>query len=139
MLCILNTLSKINLRSCSFWSTVEKSPRHKLKERRKVLNLENFLSPEYPDFSQEGEPPCSVAPDLFFPTERETTGLNGKVVSYYTNEYEAKYLCGTCPYKAECLEYALKNPQPGIWGGTNEGERKRLLSVRPSNVPESWS
>jgi hypothetical protein len=102
-----------------------------------VLNLENFLSPEYPNFSSEGEPPCSVAPDLFFATEKESTGINGKMTSSYTNEYEAKYLCNMCPYKIECLNYALKNPQPGIWGGTNENERKRLSRSRKINVRES--
>jgi WhiB family redox-sensing transcriptional regulator len=43
-------------------------------------------------------------------------------------ERRAKTICGECPVRAECLEYALRTREPhGIWGGMNELERRRLL------------
>lgn len=43
----------------------------------------------------------------------------------------AKAICGTCPVRRPCLEYALQIREPhGIWGGLNEVERKARLSVK---------
>ena len=42
-------------------------------------------------------------------------------------EGRAKQICGTCPVRQPCLEYALKIREPhGIWGGLNEAERRQL-------------
>ena len=43
----------------------------------------------------------------------------------------AKQLCASCPVKAPCLEYALRNRiDHGVWGGTSERERRRILAQR---------
>ncbi len=43
----------------------------------------------------------------------------------------ARRVCATCPVKAECLEYALVHRiDPGVWGGTSERERRRILKRR---------
>ena len=40
---------------------------------------------------------------------------------------DAKKVCGSCPVKQQCLEYALSNDERfGIWGGMSERERRRL-------------
>ncbi|MGH8937160.1 MAG: WhiB family transcriptional regulator [Acidimicrobiia bacterium] len=54
-------------------------------------------------------------PALFFPLSDE--------------EAEAGLaVCRTCPVREECLEYALEaRERYGIWGGTTERERKRIL------------
>jgi len=40
-------------------------------------------------------------------------------------------MCATCPVRRECLEHALETREAyGIWGGTDEHERKRLLRRR---------
>lgn len=45
-------------------------------------------------------------------------------------KYDAKNLCFGCPARRECLKYALENRQIwGIWGGKDEGEIRRALSV----------
>ncbi len=46
-------------------------------------------------------------------------------------EARAKAICGTCPVRQPCLEYAIRIREPhGIWGGLNELERKQLMSRR---------
>jgi WhiB family redox-sensing transcriptional regulator len=36
-------------------------------------------------------------------------------------------ICGTCPVRNACLDYALSVPNmPGTWGGTTQTERTRL-------------
>ena len=53
---------------------------------------------------------------------------------FYSNvpaeKYDAKNLCFTCPVRGECLKWALDNKQIwGIWGGKDESEIRRALSV----------
>ena len=43
---------------------------------------------------------------------------------------QAKAICAGCPERVACLDYALKHPQLGIWGGLNEVERARLAHKR---------
>jgi WhiB family redox-sensing transcriptional regulator len=53
-------------------------------------------------------------PDVFFPEKGGSTR-------------EAKRICGECPVRAECLEYALEEDERfGIWGGMSERERRKL-------------
>jgi WhiB family redox-sensing transcriptional regulator len=41
---------------------------------------------------------------------------------------QAKNICGKCPVKQECLDYALVNKfKDGIWGGLSPTERHRLM------------
>jgi len=46
-------------------------------------------------------------------------------------ERRAKAICQGCPVRKACLEYAIAIRElHGIWGGTNEVERKALLAQR---------
>lgn len=43
----------------------------------------------------------------------------------------AKAVCARCPVKGECLEYALSNRiEFGIWGGTADQDRRKILRAR---------
>ena len=42
----------------------------------------------------------------------------------------AKAICVGCPERVACLEYALEQPQLGIWGGLTEVERRHLAHKR---------
>ena len=57
--------------------------------------------------------------ELFFPTG--STGLAiGEIEA-------AKAVCRSCPVQKPCLAFALEtNQEAGIWGGTDEEERRAL-------------
>ncbi len=57
-------------------------------------------------------------PALFFPSD----GIGVQ---------SAQRICSECPVKGPCLEYALDNRvDHGVWGGTSERERRRILRRR---------
>jgi WhiB family redox-sensing transcriptional regulator len=59
-----------------------------------------------------------IHPSVFFPSD----GVGVEV---------ARQICATCPVKAPCLEYALRNRiDHGVWGGASERERRRILRQR---------
>ena len=62
---------------------------------------------------------CAALPTgRFFPNEAESVA-------------EAIAVCKQCPVSSECLAYALKHLMVnGIWGGTTEPERRRMLRMR---------
>ncbi len=44
------------------------------------------------------------------------------------SQHEALALCSACPVREACLDHALTHREPfGIWGGTREHERRRLV------------
>lgn len=54
-----------------------------------------------------------IGPEPFFP---ENDGEARRV----------KKFCGPCPVRRECLRFALKRDERGIWGGTTRAERRRV-------------
>jgi WhiB family transcriptional regulator, redox-sensing transcriptional regulator len=47
----------------------------------------------------------------------------------------AKKICSSCPVQAQCLEYALTSRiDHGVWGGTSERQRRRILKARRAEV-----
>lgn len=60
-----------------------------------------------------------VDPELFFPVG--TTGIAIVTID------AAKAVCRSCPVRDACLQFALETKQEdGVWGGTDEAERRRL-------------
>ncbi len=98
---------------------------------------------QIPEFILDDQPACAeVDPELFFPQESEIAP--NKVVSKYVNIAAAKQVCAKCPLTFQCLEYALKNVEIGIWGGTTESQRdslrkRRSISTnRKAPTPVTW-
>jgi WhiB family redox-sensing transcriptional regulator len=84
-----------------------------------------------PKFLLDAEitPPCAEAdPDAFFPLEEpeSTSPARHRPSHVYANEKAAKAVCEQCPLRVECLVFAIKTGQMGIWGGTTENERRNL-------------
>ena len=76
----------------------------------------------------------SADPELFFPLSSVGPAIE--------QVNQAKSVCTRCPVCAQCLDFALATRQVhGIWGGTSEDERKRILARddvrpgRPAKVP----
>jgi WhiB family redox-sensing transcriptional regulator len=70
----------------------------------------------------DGTQPCAQTDAEFFFPESVGDALRAKPI--------VKKICGSCDFRAECLEYALETNSFGIWGGTLEAERKRILRYR---------
>ena len=65
-----------------------------------------------------GKVPCESYPDMFFPEDIPDPNIR------HTVTVIAKGMCGGCPVKNQCFEYALETQQKhGIWGGTSPDER----------------
>lgn len=59
-----------------------------------------------------------VDPEVFYPLSDEEAGA-------------AKIVCGRCPVRQPCLEFALgSREREGVWGGATERERRRILRQR---------
>ena len=59
-----------------------------------------------------------VDPDIFFPVSDEEA-------------VPAKIICGDCPVREACLEWALATRErDGVWGGATERERRRMIRQR---------
>jgi WhiB family transcriptional regulator, redox-sensing transcriptional regulator len=57
-------------------------------------------------------------PSIFFPSD----GVGVE---------KARKICNECPMPTHCLEYALRNRiDHGVWGGTSERQRRRILKER---------
>lgn len=77
-----------------------------------------------PDFLEKDEPLCAQTdPEIFFAQEAVGT-TSGR--SVYLNERQAKEVCKECPLIKDCLAYALRYDEHGIWGGTNEHDREKI-------------
>ena len=63
---------------------------------------------------------------------------NGK--EYTHKEYLIK-ICGGCPARQECLEYALEYNVDGFWAGTTDHQRKQIRRQKrmiPKPVLPEW-
>lgn len=57
-------------------------------------------------------------PSIFFPDSEESSD-------------EAKSICAECMVRLSCLEHALTlREKDGVWGGTTEKERRRIIRQR---------
>lgn len=72
------------------------------------------------DYTWRNEAVCKdTDPELFFPV-----GTTGQALLQIDR---AKEVCGECPVKVRCLDFAIEtNQDSGIWGGTSEEERRDI-------------
>jgi WhiB family redox-sensing transcriptional regulator len=81
----------------------------------------------YPNFGPEAV--CTeVDPDLFF-SEGDADIL------------KAKSICVGCPLVAACLDWAIRNEEFGVFGGTTPEERaalKRGSEMLPTSTIQAW-
>ena len=59
-----------------------------------------------------------IDPEIFYPPSDEEAEA-------------AKEVCAACPVRQACLEHALTTRErEGVWGGTTERERRRIVRQR---------
>jgi len=70
-----------------------------------------------PDIDWRKDASCTgVESDIFFPAAEDESASK-----------QAKEICAACPVREACLQYSLStNQAAGVWGGLDEGERRRL-------------
>jgi WhiB family redox-sensing transcriptional regulator len=85
-----------------------------------VTILASSLALANADYTWRSQAICrDTDPDLFFPI-----GTTGQALVQIDR---AKEVCGMCPVKSDCLEYALEtNQDSGIWGGLDEEQRRNI-------------
>ena len=63
---------------------------------------------------------------IFFPTEASQGRWHDKAIA----------ICGVCPARQHCQDYAVANFELGVWGGTTEYRRRVLRMPEPEfNLP----
>jgi WhiB family redox-sensing transcriptional regulator len=77
-----------------------------------AMHIDTMISPE---LAWQQEALCAqTGADFFFPEPGSSVR-------------EAKRICGMCPIRDACLEYAMDNDERfGVWGGLSEKERLEL-------------
>lgn len=69
-------------------------------------------------------------PELFFPNGSDGPGSDHQI-------REAKRVCAGCAVQSVCLEWAILARIPyGIWGGTDENERRQSRGRTSLAVPQ---
>ena len=91
-----------------------------MKHTRKSWNIYRDI---VEDVVEMGGTPCQQAPDAYFVEKEDRNGPEKIRI--------AKVLCGDCPIKMKCLEYAVEAGEVhGIWGGLTTNERRKLTRNR---------
>jgi hypothetical protein len=76
-------------------------------------------------------------PDLFGDPEWERPSVKVNRIAY------AKGVCNgtdsrpSCPVKAKCLAHATEHREQGVWGGTDDDQRKAMRPPEPATEPGS--
>lgn len=79
-----------------------------------TAEIHDLLAGSWPPL-EWGTLPCATSdPESFFPSPYEHA------------RYVRKRVCGPCPHREECLAYALRRDEVGIWGGTTDQERQKI-------------
>ena len=78
------------------------------------------------DWQDWGAACVGADPSLFFAPDFWETPAQKKA-----REAQAKSFCGVCPVKTACLEFGMTaSDGHGIWGGFNEGNRRKIAFLR---------
>ncbi len=65
-------------------------------------------------------------PEMFFPDKGSSNTA-------------AKKICAQCPVITECLDWALRHQEIGIWGGQSANQRKELRRKLGIRLNSGWT
>lgn len=84
--------------------------------------LDNFKKLNWQERAECAKPENESLVDYFFSDEP-------------VEKYTAKNLCFQCPIRKDCIKFALESKEIwGIWGGRDENEIRRALSVNADGI-----
>lgn len=70
---------------------------------------------------ENGGVECEQVPEIFYP-EDSPFPSEGRMMREL-----AQTICGRCPIKNQCADYAINSDEPfGIWGGLTPQDREKL-------------
>lgn len=69
-------------------------------------------------------------PSLFMERDVGDDGQGEDLEDVRRREMLAKQICDGCKVQQECLEWALRNKERGVWGKTTRRERIAMMRVR---------
>jgi WhiB family redox-sensing transcriptional regulator len=80
-----------------------------------------MIDPQFLPPAWTKEARCAeVDTEVFYPEKGDSSSADA-----------ARRICMRCEVRLQCLEYALDNREVyGIWGGTNERDRRPMLRAR---------
>lgn len=82
---------------------------------------------EPPDWDHGRCRVLGIDPEVFFFEEDYTPRSR----EYHEARRLAQSICGKCPIKHECAEWAIETMQyGGVWGGMTNDDRKKVRSTR---------
>lgn len=65
---------------------------------------------------------------MWFPDEVRMASVNGE--GYMRRALNGcREVCGGCPIRSGCLDWAVRHNEPGIWAGTTPQQRRRLRAL----------
>ena len=74
---------------------------------------------------------CAGAdPDDFFPYD-DGDSIADSTIGNLRADTTISNFCAVCPVRVACLRHALDRSERGIWGGTTEEDRRRLVRGEP--------
>lgn len=94
------------------------------------------------DLSWFGKAHCfGLDTNIFFPTgntpgrlPKNRDPINDPRTKAELEDWVIRNYCAECVVRSECLEYAVATAQTyGVWGGTRESERQKLINERGTN------
>ena len=114
-------------------SRIQSAPNYWLAGRR--ADPVTYVGPELADlgpldFARDHDLPCTrFHPETFFPIGHQAMTAEARE-KYARRVQFAKAVCQPCPVLAACRTHAVVNHEQGIWGATDEDERRELRKQR---------
>lgn len=100
-----------------------------------VAHVDEPAGPADPDRWWEAATCRTMDLDLFFPVESIRNDFDCAI------PLAARLACDMCPVSSECLEWALRHEDHGVWANTTPADRRRLRRTLNISVhrPETTS
>ncbi|MER7309951.1 WhiB family transcriptional regulator [Streptomyces griseoluteus] len=128
---------KVPLSTLTRWVSLQQLPRHQAPDHKGLylyslsdvatVHAAQLAAREGALCGENAQPACTGLSDLFFNTDDQAQQMDRRLAARRIEV--AKQLCGECPFRAPCLELALKpntKAQHGVAGGLTSTERRAL-------------